>query len=229
MKKRNIVIRCLLFGTIAWSWVLLSHVPTMAADVNVNIGVNIPLPPAIVFSAPPQLVVIPETYVYADPDVDVDIFFYGGWWWRPWEGRWYRSRNYDSGWGHYKHAPPFYSHVPSHWRDDYRGHKWKGHKWDHKRIPHDQVQRNWNKWEKDKHWEKQNTWGVRDFKPQQNSQGQHKDVQKQHQSQQSQSQHKKSDKRDNKREDVRNDGRDDGRDNKKDKGKGSGKEHGKGK
>jgi len=213
VKKRNIVIRFLLFGTIVWSLVLLSHIPTMAVDVSVNVGVNIPLPPAIVFSAPPQLVVIPETYVYADPDVDADIFFYGGWWWRPWEGRWYRSRNYDSGWGHYKHAPPFYSQVPSHWRDDYRGHKWKGHKWDHKRIPHDQVQRNWNKWEKDKYWEKQNTWGVRDFKPQQNSQGEHKEVRKQHQSQQSQAQHEKSDKRDNK----------------KDNKKGSGKEHGKGK
>jgi hypothetical protein len=224
MKKRNIVIRFLLFGTIVWSLVLLSHIPTMAVDVSVNVGVNIPLPPAIVFSAPPQLVVIPETYVYADPDVDADIFFYGGWWWRPWEGRWYRSRNYDSGWGHYKHAPPFYSQVPSHWRDDYRRHKWKGHKWDHKRIPHGQVQRNWNKWEHDKHWEKQNTWGVRDLRRQQNSQGQHKEVQKQHQPQQSQSRHEKSDKGDNKREDVRNDGRD----NKKDSGKGSGKEHGKG-
>ena len=196
MKKRNIVIRFLLFGTIGWLLVLLSYIPTMAADVSVNIGVNIPLPPAIVFSAPPQLVVIPETYVYADPDVDVDIFFYGGWWWRPWEGRWYRSRNYNSGWGHYKHAPPFYGQVPSHWREDYRGHKWKGHKWDHKRIPHDQVQRNWSKWEKDKHWEKQNTWGVRDFKPQQNSQGQHKEEQKQHQSH---SQYEKSDKSDKKK------------------------------
>ena len=219
MKKRNIVIRFLLFGTIVWSWVLLSHIPAMAVDVSVNVGVNIPLPPAIVFSAPPQLVVIPETYVYADPDVDVDIFFHSGWWWRPWEGRWYRSRNYNSGWGHYKHAPRFYSQVPSHWRDDYRGHKWKGHKWDHKRIPHDQVQRNWNKWEHDKHWEKQNTWGVRDLRRQKNSQGQHKEVQKQHQPQQSQSQHEKSDKRDNKREDVRNNGRD----NKKDHGKGKGK------
>ena len=207
MKKRNIVIRFLLSGTIVWSLALLSHIPTMAVDVSVNIGVNIPLPPAIVFSAPPQLVVIPETYVYADPDVDVDIFFYGGWWWRPWEGRWYRSRNYDSGWGHYKHAPPFYSQVPSHWRDDYRGHKWKGHKWDHKRIPHDQVQRNWKKWKKDKHWEKQNTWGVRDLKPQKNSRGQHEEAKKQQQPQQSQPQHEKSDKRDNKKDHGKSNGK----------------------
>ncbi|MGA2527359.1 MAG: hypothetical protein ABSF79_12220, partial [Smithellaceae bacterium] len=63
--------------------------------------VSIALPPPIVFAAPPELVVIPETNVYAVPDVDVDIFFYSGWWWRPWEGRWYRSRNYNSGWGYY--------------------------------------------------------------------------------------------------------------------------------
>ncbi len=234
MKKRNIVIRFLLFGTIVWSLVLLSHIPTMAVDVSVNVGVNIPLPPAIVFSAPPQLVVMPETYVYVDPDVDVDIFFYGGWWWRPWEGRWYRSRNYNSGWGHYKNVPSFYREVPSRWRDDYRGHKWKGHKWDHKRIPHEEVQRNWNKWEKDKHWEKQNTWGVRDLKPQKNSRGQHNEVQKkgrpqsreavkpQHQPQQSQSRHEKSDKN-KQREDVRDNKKDHGRDDKKDHGKGNGK------
>ncbi len=215
MKKRNIVIRFLLFGTIICSLVLLSHIPTMAVDVNVNVGVNIPLPPAIVFSAPPQLVVIPETYVYADPDVDVDIFFHSGWWWRPWEGRWYRSRNYDSGWGYYKHAPPFYSQVPSHWRDDYREHKWKGHKWDHKPIPHDQVQRNWKKWEHDKHWEKQNTWDVRDLRREENSQGQHKEVQTQHQPKQSQPQDEKSDKKDN--------GKGNKKDNKKDNGKGNGK------
>ena len=88
MKKRNIVTRFLLFGTIVWSVVFLSHIPTMAMGSRVDVGVSIPLPPAIVFGAPPQLVVIPETYVYVDPDVDVDIFFYGGWWWRPWEGRW---------------------------------------------------------------------------------------------------------------------------------------------
>ena len=48
------------------------------------------------------MVVIPGTNVYAVPDVDADMFFYSGWWWRLWEGQWYRSRNYNSGWGYYR-------------------------------------------------------------------------------------------------------------------------------
>ena len=86
----------LFFGTVLLALVIVVPIPTMArVDVSVNIG----LPPPIMFAAPPSLIVMPETYVYVVPDVDVDIFFYNGWWWRPWEGRWYRSRHYDSGWG----------------------------------------------------------------------------------------------------------------------------------
>jgi len=88
------------FGMIFLALVVLTPISAMA-DVDVKIGINIPLPPPIIFPAPPEVVVIPETYVYAVPDVDADIFFYGGWWWRPWEGRWYRSRYYDSGWNYY--------------------------------------------------------------------------------------------------------------------------------
>jgi len=58
----------------------------------VDIHISIPLPPPIVFPGPPELIVIPDTYVYVVPDIDADIFFGDGWWWRLWEGRWYRSR-----------------------------------------------------------------------------------------------------------------------------------------
>jgi len=165
----------LFFGTMLLALVLIFPISTMA---EVHIGISIPLPPPIVFAAPPQVVVIPETYVYADPDLDVDIFFYGGWWWRPWEGRWYRSRDYNSGWGYYDHAPGFHRRIPSGWRNDYRERRWKGHQWNHQRIPHQQVQQNWRGWKKDRHWEKQNTWGVQGLKPGAHSQKQH---QKQHQ------------------------------------------------
>ena len=88
-----------LLRTILLALVLVFPIPTMAMGGRVDVGVRIPLPPPIVFGVPPYVVVIPETNVYAVPDVDVDIF-YGGWWWRPWEGRWYLSRNYNSDWGH---------------------------------------------------------------------------------------------------------------------------------
>ena len=151
----------LLFGTILLTLLLVFPIPTMA---RVDVDVSISLPP-IVFSAPPLTVVIPETNVYAVPDSDVDIFFYGGWWWRPWQGRWYRSRNYDSGWAHYQSVPSFYRGIPSNWRNDYRERRWKGREWNYKPIPHEQVQKNWRNWEKNRHWEKQDSWGVKGLKP----------------------------------------------------------------
>ena len=97
-------------GTLLLALVLAVPVPSKAGvDVNISVG----FPPPIVFAAPPEVVVIPETYVYAVPDVNVDLFFYNGWWWRPWQGRWYRSRNYNSGWGYYQSVPSFYSNIPS--------------------------------------------------------------------------------------------------------------------
>jgi hypothetical protein len=144
------------------SLVIFAPVSVMA-EVSVHIG--IPLPPPIIFPAPPEVVVIPETDVYAVPDAQEDIFFSAGWWWRPWEGRWYRSRYYDRGWGYYRGAPSFYRSVPRGWRNDYRDHMWRGHRWDSQRIPHQDLQRNWNGWQRNRHWEKQNAWGVQGMTP----------------------------------------------------------------
>ena len=112
-------------------------IPTMA-QVSVQIG--IPLPPPIVLSAPPATIVLPGTGVYVAPDLDIDLFFWGGWWWRPWNGRWYRSHDYRSGWGYYNGIPSFYSRVPPGWREDYRHNRWQGREWNHQRISHSQLQ-----------------------------------------------------------------------------------------
>jgi hypothetical protein len=142
--------------------------PAMMAGIDV--GVNIALPPPIVFAAPPEVVVLPGTYVYGAPDVDGDMYFYDGWWWRLWDGRWYRSQHYDSGWGYYQNVPSFYAGIPSGWRNDYRDHRWNGQQWNYQRIPQQQVQRNWKSWKKSRHWEKQQSWGVQGLKPQTRSQ-----------------------------------------------------------
>jgi len=152
----------LLFGSMLLALVFVLPIPAMA---RVDIGINISLPPPIVFATPPEVVVIPETYVYAVPDSNVDIFFYNGWWWRPWEGHWYRSRHYDAGWVYYQRVPSFYAGIPSTWRNDYRDHRWGGHQWNYQRIPQQQLQRNWSNWQQSKHWEKQQTWGVQGLKP----------------------------------------------------------------
>ena len=157
----------LLFGTMLLALVIVVPIPTMA---GVDIHVSIPLPPPIVFAAPPEVIVIPETDVYVVLEVQEEIFFYNGWWWRPWGGRWYRSRHYSSGWVYYQSVPSFYARIPSGWRNDYRDHRWGGHQWNYQRIPHQQLQRNWSSWEKSRHWEKQQTWGVQGLKPRAQSQ-----------------------------------------------------------
>ena len=115
------------------------------ARVNVNIGVNLP---AYRFAAPPEVVVIPGTNVYMVPDIDVDVLFYQGYWWRPYEGRWYRSRDYRGSW---RYVAP--SRIPGGLRglpQDYRHRLSPGYE----RIPHRDVQRNWKKWEKEKYWDR---------------------------------------------------------------------------
>jgi hypothetical protein len=147
----------LLFGVALLALAALFPGAAMAA---VDVRVSIPLPPLIRFPAPPPVIVIPETYVYFVPDIQEEIFFYDGWWWRPWQGRWYRSRQYGSGWGYFKTVPSFYPRLHSGWRDDYRYQRWKGNPWNFQPIPYDQLQQNWGSWKKDRYWEKQHTWGV---------------------------------------------------------------------
>jgi len=151
-----------MYGTMLSALLALVSLPAMAqVDVRVGIG----LPPPIVFRAAPELVVIPETYVYAVPDIDEDVYFYDGWWWRLWEGRWYRSRSYSGGWGYYQSVPAFYTVIPWGWRDDFRNHRWRGYAWNYQRIPHYQVQQNWRQWERSRYWENQHTWGVQGLQP----------------------------------------------------------------
>jgi hypothetical protein len=158
MKKGESKMKKLLFKIVFLALVVMIPVSVMA---EVRVRINIPLPPPIIFPVPPNVVVIPETDVYAVPDVDADIFFYSGWWWRPWEGRWYRSHYYDRGWAHYKGVPAFHRNVPPGWRNDYRDRRWRGNEWNHRPIPHRDAEKNWRGWQKNKHWEKENNWGVR--------------------------------------------------------------------
>ncbi len=155
----------LLFGTILLALAIVVPVPTMAG-VDVSIGIGIPLPPPIVFAAPPDVIVIPDTNsVYVVPAIDIDIFFWNGWWWRPWEGRWYRSHYYNRGWAYYNNVPGFYFDVDPGWRGYYRDHNWYGHRWDYERIPQQRLQRNWRSWHNNRYWERQRTWGVESYKP----------------------------------------------------------------
>lgn len=114
------------------------------AEVNVNIGVGLP---ALFIPAPPALIVIPGTYAYYPPDVGVDIFFYHGYWYRPYQGRWFISAEYNGPWGAVaigrvprvlRGMPPTYRHVPP----------------GYERMPYGTVRKNWRAWEHDRHWDR---------------------------------------------------------------------------
>lgn len=119
-----------------------------------RVSIAVPLPPPIVFSAPPRVVVVPETQVYVAPEVSEDIFFYNGYWWRPWNGRWYRSRYYDRGWAYYRGVPVWYGRIPHGWRENYRLRVWGGHPWNYHHIDHPVLQRNWRTWHNTRHWDR---------------------------------------------------------------------------
>ncbi len=147
------------FGVMSAIVMALFIVPCLA-QARVDIRISFPLPPPIVFSAPPEMVVLPETEVYVAPDYDQDIYFYGGWWWRPWGGRWYRSLNYDSGWEFYNGVPGWYGGVYPRWRDNYRNHMWGGQRWDYRPVPYGDVRTNWKSWQSSGYWRNQQNWGT---------------------------------------------------------------------
>lgn len=113
--------------------------------VYVNVGSNLP---AIRFASPPDLVVIPGTYIYMIPDIDGDVLFYQDYWWRPYEGQWYSSRDYDGQWSYVEpgRMPGGLRALPQ----DYRHSLSPGYE----RITHGDVKRNWKQWEKEKHWDR---------------------------------------------------------------------------
>jgi len=116
-----------------------------AGIAGVNVNINIPLP-QLVIDAPPAMTVIPGTYAYVAPDVESDLFFYHGYWYRPSREGWYASLEYNGPWGYVAvgnvprvltNLPPYYRRVPP----------------GYERMPYAMVRRNWRNWEKERHWD----------------------------------------------------------------------------
>ncbi len=146
MKIRRIPF--LLLGGFLLALAMLPSVGT--AEVSVNIGVFAP-PPPYAIPAPPPVVVIPRTYVYMVPDIGVDIFFYHGSWYRPFEGRWYKARSYNGPWVYLAspRVPRPLLTLPPHYRSVPPGHQ---------RIPYGQMKKSWSRWERERYWEKDSGW-----------------------------------------------------------------------
>lgn len=122
---------------------ILAGISMAGLNVNLNIG----LPPLFTFSEPPELVVIPNTYVYFAPGIDIDIVFYNGYWYRPYNGYWYRGSSYNGPWHHIgrDRVPRYILNLPPDYRRVYR---------DYPRIPHRHVHDNWRQWERERYWDK---------------------------------------------------------------------------
>jgi hypothetical protein len=127
--------------------VLLAFGAPLAPRADVNISVGVGVPPPLTIPSPPSVFLIPGTYAYFVPDLDVDILFYRGYWYRPHGGHWYRATRYNGPWTYIVKPKvprvlidlsPDFHHVPP----------------GHQRIPYGQLKKHWKTWEKEKHWDK---------------------------------------------------------------------------
>jgi len=122
--------------------------PQPMAPIGHGGPVDTDFPPPVAFDDPPHVVVLPGTDVYIVPNIPVDIFFHGGWWWRQWRGNWYRSQFYNRGWAHHHEYPSWHRRVPHNWRHNYQNHIWGGRPWNPPRITHGNLNNHW----REGHW-----------------------------------------------------------------------------
>jgi len=142
-------------------------------NAGVSVGVNITIP-AYTIATPPALVVIPGTYAYFVPDANIDIVFYHGFWYRPYEGRWFRARGYNGPWTYVEIAkvPRVLVELPPDYRHVYR---------EHQRIAYRDFDRNWRGWEKHRYWERDERWRAgRNAQRYEDSRGHEKEERREH-------------------------------------------------
>lgn len=111
----------------------VAHPGPAAAEVNVSVNIGVP---SIVVPAPPVMIPVPRTTVYFAPEVDADLYFSGGFWWTPKEGRWFRSRAYNGPWAYVqpRFVPGEIIRLPRGYRGEYgRG----------ERIPYGQLKKHY--------------------------------------------------------------------------------------
>jgi hypothetical protein len=120
------------------------------SDARVNVGININIS-GFTFAAPPVMAIVPGTYVYFAPDAGIDILFYGGYWYRPYQGYWFRARGYDGPWYRISRGGvpaaiigllPDYRHV-------YR---------EYPRRSYREFNSNWRTWHRSGYWYKDKAW-----------------------------------------------------------------------
>lgn len=124
----------------------LVFVATLSGCVVGTYDVRAPGPPPVIFDSPPYVVHIPSTYVYLVPGLEVDVFFYGGYWYRHYDRYWFRASFYNGPWAPVRRVPRRVHRLP---RGSHR-HIRPGAE----HIPYGQLKKHWKRWEKERHWDK---------------------------------------------------------------------------
>lgn len=130
---------------LALFFILILSILSTVAVFSTGLCADFPLPPKLYIPHPPVMAPLPGTNVYAIWDIDVDVAFYQGWWWRRDDGRWFRARDYNGPWGIIiaRRVPRILQKLPP----NFRKHGAE------ERIPDTEVKKNWKQWEKERRWE----------------------------------------------------------------------------
>ena len=124
-----------MLGLIVLLGVLFVFGGTKKASAEVQVNINLG-PPPIVVAEPPEVVLIPDSWVYFVPQPDIDVFYYNGYWWSPRGNQWYWAKTYNGPWKtisrRYVPAPVY--RVPNDYRVRYEKQQ---------RIPYGQWKKQW--------------------------------------------------------------------------------------
>src|SRR3989337_4423152 len=77
-------------------------------EVNVNVNIGVPMPPAIVVEAPPAMIFLPQPGVYVAVGIPYSIFFFSSHYYYFHNDHWFRASGYGGPWAQikYKSLPP---------------------------------------------------------------------------------------------------------------------------
>lgn len=136
-------------------WVIVLLVGSMLLSVGMfspgtseaGIGLSAAIPlPGLRLAASPSLALIAGTPVYFAPDVEADLFFYHGNWYRPYGGEWYVSAEFGGPWGRVSIGNVLRPLVdlPSDYRNEPSSYE---------PVPYAVVKRNWIRWEEEGYWD----------------------------------------------------------------------------
>ncbi len=117
----------------------------VTSNAGVDVNINVPLP-GLVMAGQPDMAVIPGTYAYYAPGVEANLFFYNGYWYRPYQGRWYVSLQYNGPWGYVAigNVPHVLINLPPYYRQISSGYGC---------MPYGMVMRNWRAWQNERYWD----------------------------------------------------------------------------